>query len=706
MAEKGYSEHLMTYNEKELVDFVMKHVDPWEQHRRTNYDELWDEYERMYRMVWAEEDKQRQSERSRIVTPAIQQAVDSMVSEIGEAILNRNEFFEIDDEEQTNKPQDVTILRKKMRANFKKDKLRKSLLDVVQLGQMYGTGIGEIVISKVKDQSPAAKQMTPDVAAVGTVSKDRLSVKVHPVHPRNFIPDPLETDVDVSLGYAIKEKVAVHKIVEAMVNGEYKPYNLTDCSNDSEIEPDSIAVPYRNGAVVVYRWYGKVPKEYLENLDKDKEVENDALDEAIEALGNDEYEDYSDMVEAIVHIAEGSHLLKAVKNPYMMQDRSCLLYRPKTVPGRVWGIGTIESGYSMQKSIDMQVRSHLDSIALTAAPMIGMDATRLPRNFKFIVAPGRTVLSQGNPDEIFKPLKLGEPSDVNLKTAQFFQQALQQATGTIDSSGMPQQVNNQTDAGAMAMALSGIIKRHKQALLNFQEEFLIPFIQRAAWRFMQFDPENFPVQDWNFIPSSNLGIMAREYEQQQLISLMQTLGPESPIVPLLLKSIVEKSSIANREELMLKLEEMSKPNPEAQKAAMEQQQMQIQTMQAQLQELQAKAEKYSAEAEKAKAEAQAVPIEAQAKLAGALATNLDDNNEAADFQRRLEITDRALKEKELNLKEQDTISNERIAQMQVGSKLHEVKQRSHDMDQKAHVERMKIERDKEGNLTVTKSKGD
>lgn len=706
MAEKGYSEHLMTYNEQELVDFVNKHIDPWRLHRTSNYDQLWDEYERMYRMVWADEDVQRKSERSRIVTPAIQQAVDSMVSEIGEAILSRNEFFELDDDVADKDPQDIAVLRKKLKENFKKDGIRKQLLDVVMLGQMYGTGIGELIIEKVKEQTPTTKQMSPDVAAVGTTTKERLSVRIHPVHPRNFIAEPYSTNADQSLGYSIEERVPVHKLVAAMSSGEYKPYNLCETSGDTQLEPDSIAIPYQNGTVRVIRWYGKVPKEYIENLDKDKEVENDELSDAIEALGNDEYEDYADMVEAIVHIAEGSHLLKAVKNPYMMQDRSCLIYRPKTVPGRFWGIGTIESGYSMQKSIDMQVRSHLDSIALTAAPMVGMDATRLPRNFKFVVSPGRTVLAQGNPDEIFKPLKLGDPTDINLKTAQFFQQMLQQATGTLDSSGMPQQVNNQTDAGAMAMALSGIIKRHKQALLNFQEEFLIPFIQRAAWRFMQFDPDNFPVKDWNFVPSSNLGIMAREYEQQQLIALMQTMGPESPIVPLILKSILDKSSVSNREELMARLEEMSKPNPQAQQAAMQQQQMQIQTMQAQLQELQGKAAKYMAEAEKAKAEAAAVPVETQAKLAAALATNLDDNGEAADFQRRLEITDRALKEKELNLKEQDTISNERIAQMQVGSKLHEVKQRSADMDQKAHVERMKIERDKEGNLTVTKSKGD
>jgi len=690
-------EYQMTENDEELVSFVMGHIDSWRDHRDTNYADKWDEYERLYRGVWSDEDKTRQSERAKIVSPAIQQAVDSRIAELSEAVLSRNEFFDIDDDFQDQETADVGFLRKKMKENFKKDKIRKAIHDIMQLGEIYGTGIGEILVEKANEQRPMKQQMTPEFSAVGVMVSERIAVKLHPVHPRNFIPQPTVPDLDEMLGYAIEEEVSLDKVVSSMASGEYNLFSLQDCSTDLDIQPDGISIPYRENKIRIVRWYGKVPKEYLSKDKKEKEEPQDKLAAALESMGNDKYEDYSDMVDAIVHIAEGSHLLKATKNPYMMGDRCCVAYRPQTLAGRFWGVGAVEKGYSMQKSLDGQLRSHLDSIGLTGTPMVGIDAARLPRGFKFTIQPGRTILTNGNPDEIIRPIKLGEPTPVNIETAQLFERMLQQATGTIDSSGLPQQVNNQTDAGAMAMALSGIIKKHKIALLNFQEDFLIPFISRAAWRYMQYDPDNFPVKDWNFVPASTMGIMAREYEQQQFIALMQTLGPESPIVPLLLKGIIENSSLSNREELGMQLQQMSQPDPQQQQMQMQQQQLQMQLAQAQLMEMQAKAQKAQAEAALAMAKAEAVPAEVQAKLAAALSNNLDDNNEGKDFERRAKITELMLKEKDLQLKEQDIVSNERIASMQVASKGAEVKT-------KAVIEKMKLERDKEGNLTVTKSK--
>jgi hypothetical protein len=80
---------------------------------------------------------------------------------------------------------------------------------------------------------------------------------------------------------------------------------------------------------------------------------------------------------------------------------------------------------------------------------------------------------------------------------------------------------------------------------------------------MQFDPERYPSVDMNFIPTATLGIIAREYEQQQFIGLLQTLGANTPVLPILLKGIVGNSSLSNRMELIAKLDEMMQPNPEA-----------------------------------------------------------------------------------------------------------------------------------------------
>jgi len=51
-------------------------------------------------------------------------------------------------------------------------------------------------------------------------------------------------------------------------------------------------------------------------------------------------DDYADLVEAIIVIANDSMLLKAEKSPYMMKDRPIVAYQDDTVPNRFWGRGT------------------------------------------------------------------------------------------------------------------------------------------------------------------------------------------------------------------------------------------------------------------------------------------------------------------------------------------------------------------------------
>jgi len=223
----------------------------------------------------------------------------------------------------------------------------------------------------------------------------------------------------------------------------------------------------------------------------------------------------------------------------MMKDRPVISYQDDTVPNRLLGRGTVEKSYNMQKAIDAQVRSHLDSLALTTAPMMGMDATRLPRGARFEVKPGKAFMVNGNPAEILYPFKFGQSSPENLTTAKEFERMLLQATGTLDSQGMVSQVNR--DGAGLSMAVATIIKKYKRTLVNFQEDFLIPFIKKAAFRYMQFDPERYPSVDLNFVPTATLGIIAREYEQAQFIALLQTLGPDTPVLPLILKGIVANS---------------------------------------------------------------------------------------------------------------------------------------------------------------------
>jgi hypothetical protein len=647
-----------TENDKELTAFVVDHCDRWRDYRNTNFLDSWLEYERIFRGEWAAEDKVRDSERSRIVTPATQQAVETRHAEIMEAIFGQGEFFDIQDDlrDVNGNPLDVSILKAQLMEDFKQDKIRKSIDQIELMAEIYGTGIGEIIVKTEKIFEPATQPIPgqPGQAAIGVIEKNRMAVKLNPVNPKNFLFDPNGTSIDDCMGVAIEKYVSIHKVVEGIEKGIYKKVNIGTTYEDSDLEPTQEPSQYQDEKVLLLTYYGLVPREYLQ--EKDTETVVLFPDDSVA-------EDYTDMVEAIVVIANGSMLLKAEENPYMMKDRPVISYQDDTVPNRLLGRGTVEKSYNMQKAIDAQIRSHLDSLALTTAPMMGMDATRLPRGARFEVKPGKAFMVNGNPAEILYPFKFGQTSPDNLRTAQEFERMLLQATGTLDSQGMV--TNGARDGQAMSTAVATIIKKYKRTLVNFQEDFLIPFIQKAAFRYMQFDSERYPSVDMKFIPTATLGIIAREYEQQQFIGLLQTLGPNTPVLPLILKGILNNSSLSNRYELIAALDQMSQPDPEAQQMAMAARQLELQAAQAQIADKTTQAEKNRAEAQKLLTEAQLMPQEVQAKVIASTTTNLPQGQEASEFDKRVKIA-------ELMLKEADIKNKSKIVELQMAEKKNKV----------------------------------
>jgi hypothetical protein len=646
-----------TENEKELTAWITDHIMRWRDHRDANYLDSWLEYERIFRGQWDSSDRTRDSERSRIISPATQQAVETRHAEIVEAIFGNGDFFDIEDDvrDVDGSPLDIEALRKQLMEDFKKDKIKKSVDHIELMAEIYGTGIGEIVVKSEMEYIPATQAIpgVTDAAAIGVQEQERVAIKLKPVNPKNFLIDPNAESIEDALGVAVEKYVSIHKIVEGIENGIYKKVDITTEYQDQELEPTQDPKQFQDDKVKLVTYYGLVPRELLsENEDEEYEEifpENSVGDK------------YCNLVEAIVVIANDSMLLKAEENPYMMKDRPVVAYQDDTVPGRFWGRGTVEKAYNMQKAIDGQLRAHMDSLALTTAPMIAMDATRLPRGAKFEVKPGKAILTNGNPGEILFPFKFGQTDGNAMNAAQNFERMLLQATGTVDSAGMPSNVPRDAGAGGMSMAMAGIIKKYKRTLTNFQEDFMIPFINKAAFRYMQFDPDRYPTVDMTFVPTASLGILAREFEQQQMIALLQTLGPDTPVLPLILRGILQNSSLSNRGDLLAALEQMSQPNPQAQEAAMQQQQAQMALVQAQLQESQAKAAREQAEAQKAAVEAQVTPQLAQAKLIAALSNNLNENDETADFARRVKLAELAIKEKDID-------SNERIALAQMSRK--------------------------------------
>jgi hypothetical protein len=526
------------------------------------------------------------------------------------------------------------------------------------MAEIYGTGIGEIMVKTETEYVPSTQPIPGSTqAAYGVTEKEYFCVKINPVNPKNFLIDPNATSIEDAMGVAIEKFVSIHKVVEGMERGIYRKVDIGPAGNDDDLEVTQEVVQYQDDKVKVLTYYGLVPREYLEQL------ENDG-DEVVDLFPEDSTADtYSDLVEAIVVIANDGLLLKAERNPYMMKDRPVVAYQDDTVPNRFWGRGTVEKAYNMQKAIDAQLRSHLDSLALTTAPMIAMDATRLPRGAKFEVRPGKAILTNGNPAEIMMPFKFGQTSPESAATARDFERMLLMATGTLDSQGMVTQATRDSSGAGMSMAVSGIIKKYKRTLTNFQEDFMVPLIKKVAFRYMQFDPERYPSVDMKFIPTATLGIMAREYEQQQLIGLLQTLGPNTPVLPIILKGIIANSSLSNRAEMEAALEQMSQPNPEAQQLQQAQAQLALQTQQAQIKSLDASAAKDMADAQKTMVEAQLAPQEVEAKVLSAVSRNLPSQDDEAnrEFDRRVKIAD-------LMLKEADIKNKSKIVELQMSEK--------------------------------------
>jgi hypothetical protein len=620
--------------QESLEEWVMTKCEDWRDNYQSNYEEKFDEYYRLWRGIWDPADTERKSERSRIISPALQQAVESNVAEMEEATFGRGKWFDISDDMNDKESQDVLYLRNKLTEDFENTKVRKAVAECLINAAVFGTGVGEIIIEEIKEMAPATQPiMDGQLQAVGVNITDRVVVKLKPVMPQNFLIDPVATSIEDAMGVAVDEFVGSHHVEQLQENGVYRDVYVGTAASDTDLEPDQDITVYSDDKVRLTKYYGLVPKHMLEEA-TDEKIEGDA-----------------GYVEAVVVIANGGTLLKAEANPYMMQDRPVVAFPWDVVPSMFWGRGVCEKGYNSQKALDTELRARIDALALTIHPMLAIDATRFPRGAKPEIRPGKTILTNGDPREVLQPFNFGQVGQITFAQAASLQQMVQQATGAVDSAGLAGNVNGEATAAGISMSLGAIIKRHKRTLINFQQSFLIPFVKKAAHRYMQFDPENYPVKDYKFNATSTLGIIAREYEVTQLVQLLQTMKQDSPIYPVLIQSIIDNMNLSNREELIAAMQQAQQPNPEAQQAAQQAQQAQLALQQSQTAALSAQAQESQARAQKYSVEAQLEPQEVEIKRIEAITRNLAaGDQDDKEFERRLKVAQAITKDKEVEAK--------------------------------------------------------
>jgi hypothetical protein len=349
-----------------------------------------------------------------------------------------------------------------------------------------------------------------------------------------------------------------------------------------------------------------VPRDLLNPVKEEEVLPGEVVDpDEMAVAGHDD----GDLVEAIVTIANKGILLRAVENPYTNQDRAIVAYPHDTVPGRFWGRGVSEKGYNPQKALDAELRARIDALAYLTYPTLGADATRLPRGLDLKIKPGRMFLTNGRPSEILEPIVFGNLNPATFQQSGDLERMVQMGTGAMDSASPIESNRRNETMGGMSMIQGGFIKRSKRAMRNVEHKFLDKIIQKALWRYIQFDPERY-AQDFKFQVNSTMGIMAREFEQQVLTQMLQVVPPEHPIFSPVIKGIVENSAAVNKSELLDAINQSMKPDPAQQQMQQMMQQLQIQQVQGEVMKIQAEAELAKAQALKAQAEAMYAQVKA------------------------------------------------------------------------------------------------
>ena len=268
--------------DQKVEAWVMDKVEQWRDHYSANYEQKFDEYYRLWRGIWSAEDKTRDSERSRLISPALQQAVESSVAEVEEATFGRGKWFDIRDDRQDQDPKDVAFLREQLSEDFQFTKTRKAVAECILNAAVFGTGIGEIVLEEVKEMKPATQPvMDGAMKAVGVTVEDRVVVKLRPILPQNFLIDPVATSIEEALGVAIDEFVPKHQVEMGIQNGIYRDVDIEGAYDDSDIEADKELTSFDEDKVRLTKYYGLVPK-HLYN-DAVMEVDEDEMSKTLEA---------------------------------------------------------------------------------------------------------------------------------------------------------------------------------------------------------------------------------------------------------------------------------------------------------------------------------------------------------------------------------------------------------------------------------------
>lgn len=571
----------------ELAQWVMGKVNRWRETRDSNYIADWTKYDRIFRGKWDPNLRTKNAERSRLITPASQSAVDQTVAEMAEAVFGRGEWFDLTEEapvtpaphpqasapgqpppvqgpspEQLARDQEE-LVRSNLLDDFANSRLVSDVVATFYNGAKFGTGISKRQIDTKLDG-------TQYICWI-------------PVKPDEFVIDTAAKTIDEALGCAFETIRPLHEIKEKQADGDYYDEEVSSATGYSSSDllkgslNDMLTIDPQDG-IYITEYHGKVPTNLLNGKPEDQD-ESDETDMLEDDEGDaDVDESYT---EAIVIVANGATLLSAEEN--VLKDRGFVAYQHHRDPDSFWGIGVVEKAFNSQSGLDGEVRARMDALALLTYPIVGIDATRMPRNLDMAITPGKIYRTNGEPSSIIQPITFGALNNASFQQSGDMERYVQVATGATDPA---KPVNANSTASGQSQQSSAFIKRAKLTMQSVDTDFLSPLIRKSLVAYNALNPQRYPKMPY-FTVNSTMSIMAREFEQMQMTNLLAIIPQQSPAFPIILKGIIESYSGPSKDKIIDAIEQSLKPDPAAQQAAQQTQQIQIKTLQAALDKVEA-----------------------------------------------------------------------------------------------------------------------
>jgi hypothetical protein len=511
-----------------------------------------------------------------------------------EATFGRGEWFDI--REGSDADPKVLELAEQARSNllydFDRDKVKHAIIETFINGAIYGTGISKRIVEE-KNYSKLGN--ADQYGNPQETSSSDTCVYWQAIPPYNFVIDTAALCVEDALGVAHETVRPIDEIEQKQLKGEYFNVPVGSASGYATgiiargPKGESLEVNILD-ATYITEYHGRVPAKYF-----DESADNDDTPlspYAIEDM-SDQHVPPETMVEAIIVIANGNALLKKELNPFPNGDRGFIAYQHDRVPNRFWGRGVVEKAYNSQLALDAELRGRIDAMALMAYPVVGFDATRLPRNLNLQIRPGKGFLTNGDPETIIRPIQFGNINPSWFQQSGDLERMVQLATGTFDPAGDSPAAGAASASGA-SMSMAAMLKRAKLTMQTVDVDFLDPLVKKTYLAYQVLNPKRYP-NNQEFVVQSSTSILAREFEQTQMTNLLAIIPPQTPAFNIVLKAIIENYSGPSREEAVNAITQMMQPNPQQQQMQQQMQQIQMEGAMAEVQKLKAEVQKLSSE---------------------------------------------------------------------------------------------------------------